>query len=251
MIQTASFDSGGYRYIPAGFRFSAGVAAEPGFELERVRLATPLPLPQGFAAIEAYLNRIGRPLTALAQVELRSPEPLSDEGFLEFNRQYVMTLQRWGLFHEGAPNPVARTNVCPFYGRPSEPVIDSFCHTIASERPAFDTFVLAGAGEARPGAGSYEERVVRWRDTSPEGLREKLRYVVQETERRLRLLGFDWRDAAVTRAYTVLDIGHLVGEQLASRGALSGGLVWHYTRPPAIGMEVELDAYRVRRELLP
>jgi N utilization substance protein B len=47
--------AGGYRYIPSVFQYSSGVAAEDGFELVRARFHRPVPLDQGFAAIEAHL----------------------------------------------------------------------------------------------------------------------------------------------------------------------------------------------------
>jgi hypothetical protein len=129
MSETRVFPPGGYRYIPAVFQFSGGVAAEPGFEIERVRLMRPLALGEGFAAIEAHLAAIGRPATAFAQCELRSPEPMSDAGFAEFNRAYVSTLERWGLYREGM-NPVARTNVCPMYDPPAAPAMYAFSYTV-------------------------------------------------------------------------------------------------------------------------
>ena len=53
MADVIVFKPGGYRYIKAGFQFSSGVAAQPGFIIERARLARPLPLAAGFAALEA------------------------------------------------------------------------------------------------------------------------------------------------------------------------------------------------------
>src|SRR3954471_18495182 len=114
------FEPGGYRYIEAVFQYSSGVAAQPGFEIERARFGVPLPLADGFAAVEAHLRALGRPSTAFAACELRSPAPFTDQGFLEFNRAYVKTLERWGLYKDTA-NPVARTNVCPHFDAPREP----------------------------------------------------------------------------------------------------------------------------------
>ena len=37
MAEVISFAAGGYRYVKGVFQYSAGVAAEPGFEIERVR----------------------------------------------------------------------------------------------------------------------------------------------------------------------------------------------------------------------
>jgi hypothetical protein len=41
MSDVVVFREGGYRYIKAVFQYSSGVAAEPGFEIERARLAAP------------------------------------------------------------------------------------------------------------------------------------------------------------------------------------------------------------------
>src|SRR3954469_3192210 len=120
MADVPVFEAGAYRYIPAFFQYSGGVAAQPGYEIERARFAKPLRLADGFGAVERHLAAIGRPLTAFAACELRSPEPFTDQGFIDFNREYVKTLERWGIYRGGERpvNPVARTNVCPMYGKP-------------------------------------------------------------------------------------------------------------------------------------
>jgi hypothetical protein len=249
MSNPVVFAPGGYRYIPAVFQYSAGVAAEPGFEIERARFMKPLPMEQAFAAIEAHLAAIGRPTTAFAQCELRSPAPFTDQGFIDFNKQYVTTLERWGIYKDGV-NPVARTNVCPMYDVPAEPSLLAFSYTVPAAAAARRTFALSGGGDARGGPEAYRERVVRFGDTSPEGLREKVLFVIDEMERRLEALGFGWEDAVSTQAYTVQNIGHLVGEELARRGATAGGLVWYYVRPPVIGLEYEMDVRGFARELI-
>ena len=86
MAETAPFEPGGYRYVRGPFQYSAGVAAEPGFAIERVRFRSPVPLEAGFAAIEAHLKAIGRPTTAFCACELRSPAPFTEDGFVAFNR---------------------------------------------------------------------------------------------------------------------------------------------------------------------
>ena len=247
------FEPGGYRYIKAVFQYSAGVAAQPGYEIERARFGKPLPLGHAYAAVEAHLKALGRPTTAFCGCELRSPEPFSDKGFYDFNKVYVETLARWGIYREGddALNPVARTNVCPMYAKPAEPVMTAFSYTVpAAHSRSQGSFITSGGGDARGGAGSYAERIVRFGDTSPEGLREKVEFVVAEMERRLKLLGFSWADAVSTQAYTVQNIGHLVGEVVAARGACEGGLAWHYARPPVVGLEYEMDVRGAARELM-
>ena len=183
------FRDGGYRYIEAVFQYSGGVAAERGFEIERVRLARLLPLGEGFAAIEAHLQALGRPLTSLCACELRSPAPFTEAGFTQFNRQYVETLERWGICRDRS-NPVARTNVCPAFAPPDVPSLFAFSYTVPAIAAQRGSFVIAGSAEAQEGGASYRDSIVRLGDTSPAGLREKLRYVINEMERRLAALGF-------------------------------------------------------------
>ena len=249
MSDVIVFREGGYRYIKAVFQYSSGVAAEPGFEIERARLAQPLPLAAGFAAVEAHLAALGRPSTAFAACELRSPAPINDQGFDDFNRAYVQTLARWGIYKDGI-NPVARTNVCPEYDALGRPVLYAFSYTVPAPNAKRGSFIIAGGGEARGGAGSFAARTVRHGETSPEALREKVRFVLDEMARRLAALGFGWKDAASTQAYTVQDIGALVGAEIAARGAAAGGLCWHFARPPVIGLEYEMDVRGAARELI-
>jgi hypothetical protein len=248
MSDVPVFGPGGYRYIKAVFQYSGGVAAEPGFEMERAVFLKPLPLLEGLAAAEAYLKSLGRPTTAFAACELRSPAPFSEQGFVEFNRQYVGTLERWGLYKDGV-NPVARTNVCPEYQKPASPSLHAFSYTVPSKgsRP---TFIVAGGGEAKEGNKTYRETLVALGDTSPAGMQKKVRYVVAEMERRLAALGVSWAEAVSTQAYTVHDIGPLVGPEIAARGAARGGLAWHYCRPPIVDLEFEMDVRGAAREIV-
>lgn len=248
MADIGVFKAGGYRYIKAVFQYSGGVAAEPGFEIERARLREPLPLLEGFAVVEKHLKDLGRPSTAFCACELRSPAPFTEQGFIDFNRDYVKTLERWGVYRDG-DNPVARTNVCPEHHKPPVPSLYAFSYTVPAKGRR-GTFIVAGGGEAREGGPDYRSRIVRLGDTSPEGLREKVAYVIAEMERRLAALGFSWRDAGSTQAYTVHDIGTLVGPELAKRGAINGGLEWHFARPPVVNLEYEMDVRGAARDTL-
>lgn len=249
MAEIGRFKAGGYRYIKAVFQYSGGVAAEPGFEIERARLREPLPLLQGFAVVEKYFKDKGIATTSFCACELRSPAPFTEQGFIDFNRQYVKTLERWGVYRGGDDNPVARTNVCPEYHKPAEPSLYAFSYTVPA-RGARGSFIVAGGGEAREGGPDYRSRTVRLGDTSPDGMREKVTFVIAEMERRLAALGFGWQDAASTQAYTVHDIGALVGPELARRGAMRGGLEWHFARPPVVNLEYEMDVRGAARELV-
>src|ERR1700744_5183379 len=157
-MTTQDFKPGNYRFIPAVFQYSSGAAADPGFEVERVRFDRPKPLAEGFARIADYIKAAGRPLTSFCACELRSPAAFTEDGFRAFNQHYVKTLAEWGLY-DGSTNPVARSNVCPEIDPPGEPSFYAFSFT----RPAAGsapTFVIAGSGEAKEGGATYAERTV-------------------------------------------------------------------------------------------
>ena len=145
----------GVRYVRGRFQYSGGVAAEPGYAIERARFHRPVPLGEGFRRIEAYLGDLGRPTTAFCACELRSPGQFTEEGFVAFNRAYVGTLERWGIFKD-EENPVARSNVCPEVDPPAEPSFHAFSYTVPAptgEAPDVKSFVIAGSGEAPEGPG--------------------------------------------------------------------------------------------------
>ena len=242
------FKEGGYRYIKAGMPFSSGVAAQPGYEIERVRLVDPLPLTDGYPFIENHLRGLGRPGTAFAACEMRSATPFTEQGFFDFNREYTKVLARWGLY-QGEANPVARSNVCPEYGKPEQPVLYAFSYTVPAKQAGRGNFIIAGGAEVRGGVDGYASRTVRYGESSPDAMKEKVKFVVGLMEQRMAALGFAWKDAACTQAYAVHDIGSLVGPEIAARGAAAGGLTWHYARPPVVGLAFEMDVRAVAREL--
>ena len=249
MAEVIIFGPGGYRYIKGPFQYSAGVAAEPGFEIERVLYVKPPRLADGFAAAEAHLAAVGRPLTAFCACELRSPEPFTEDGFIAFNREYVKTLERWGVYQEGA-NPVARTNVCPELNAPDAPSLHAFSYTVPAQGSPHASFVVAGGGEAPELKPNYRDHIVRRGERSPDAMREKVRYVMGVMEGRLAALGVGWGHAGATQAYTVYDIGPFVLDEIARRGAAATGLTWHLCRPPVVDLDYEMDVRRVAREIV-
>jgi hypothetical protein len=249
---TRDFPSGNYRFIPAVFQYSSGAAADPGFEIERVRFDSWRPLSEGFAYAANYIQAAGRPLTSFCACELRSPAAFTEDGFRTFNEHYVKTLAEWGLF-DGVTNPVARSNVCPELDPPAEPSFYAFSFTRPSHGAATGatpTFVIAGGAEARGGAGLYPERIVRYRDLSPDGLKEKVRFTVAEIASRLGAFGLAWKDTTAVQAYSVHDFHPAMVEELVRRGATRSGLTWHFARPPVIDLEFEMDCRRVMREMV-
>src|SRR5260221_9135280 len=243
---TRDFAAGNYAFLPAVFQYSSGAAADSGFEIERVRFGALLPLAEGFARAAEYIRAVGRPLTSFCACELRSPAAFTEDGFRKFNEHYVKTLAEWGIF-DGTTNPVARTNVGRETVPPAEPSFYAFSFTRPSQS-ATPSFVIAGGAEARGGAGSYPERIVRYRDLSPEGLKEKVRFTVGAMEERLRSFGFGWKDTTGVQVYSVHDFHPVVADELVRRGAMRSGLTWHFARPPVIDLEYEMDCRRVMRE---
>jgi hypothetical protein len=242
------FPDGNYRFIPAVFQYSSGVQAAPDFEIERVRFDHPVPLADGFKLASDHIRDAGRPLTAFCACELRSPAVLTEAGFRAFNLDYVQTLAEWGLF-DGTINPVARSNVCPEINPPAVPSFYAFSFT----RPRPDappSFVIAGGAESRGVATSDPERIVRYRDLSPSGFRDKVRFTVGEMENRLGQFGFGWGDTTAVQAYTVHDVHPAVMASLVHHGVARSGLTWHFARPPVLDLEFEMDCRRIAREVV-
>jgi hypothetical protein len=213
MSATIDFTPGGYRYLPSVFQYSAGVAAQPGYEVRRVRFRSPAPLTEGFDFIERFINTAGRPIVALCACELRSPAPFTDDGFLAFNETYVGRLRQWGLVN-GDANPIARSNVCPEINPPAEPSFYAFSFTIESSQTR-PTFVIAGSGEVAEGLpGSYADRAVRKGQTTTDAIREKARFVLAEMERRLALLDSGWAHTTLAQIYTVHDIYPFLADEI-------------------------------------
>jgi hypothetical protein len=207
--------TGDYRYMPGISAFPCGTVARAGHEIVHVTLAAPVPWREGFARIERHLREVKRARTALCGIELRSPAPFTFDGFAGFNEGYRKLLADWDIL-VGEDNPIPRTNVAPVAAAPSEPSLYAFSYTQPGATPE-PTFIVAGAGELRDRAQG-PEGIVRHRDTSPDGMREKAR---------------------------VLD------EILRSAGpAAIHGVHWYPSRPPIQGLDYEMDMRGVARELV-
>jgi len=239
MADIIDWQPGGYRFIKGVFQYSAGVAALPGYRIERARFANPVPLAQGFAAIADFLRAQCRPLTAFCACELRSPAQFSDQGFYDFNKAYAAVLDQWGLLASGE-NPIARSNVCPEIDPPATPSFHAFSYAVpAADAPP--SFIIAGSGESQEGNATYAERTVAHRDLSPAGLRAKAKHVHDIMEQRMAALGFAWPNTTDVQAYTVHDIFPFLADDIVQRGAARHGITWHFNRPPIIDLEYEVD----------
>ena len=232
---------GGFAFLEGVYPYSQGAVALDGYAIERVRFARPLPLAEGFRAIAAHLEGLGRPKTALCACELRSPRPFSFAGFAEFNRGYVAVLEQWGLFRDGR-NAVARSNVAPEIDPPAEPSFSAFSYTVAATREARD-FVVAGSGEW-PEGGRFPEDIIARGDVSDEGMRKKAAWVLDMMQARLTGLGgFGFRQASAVQVYTVQ---RFPMDLVAQRAGAA--VTWHYCRPPIEGLEFEMDARSISVE---
>ncbi|UFS76711.1 hypothetical protein LPB73_04770 [Tardiphaga sp. 37S4] len=246
MIETVEAPNSGYRYMPGVSQYSCGVGALPGFALERVRFSKVVPLKEGFAKVAEIIKAAGRPLTAFAACELRSPAPFTEQGFIDFNEIYIKTLEDWGIMKDRV-NPIARSNVCPKIDPPSEPGFHAFSFTtVAPNAPA--SFVIAGSGEAAEGKGDYRDNTVRLGDISPSGMLEKAKYVLDEMERRMSAFSGTWDQTTGAQLYTVRDVYALLESELGRRGVFRNGLTWHFNRPPVVDLEYEMDCRRVHVE---
>jgi hypothetical protein len=237
-VEVIDVPEGGFSYVPGGLAYSQGVVALPGCSLEHVSFRHPTDVEEGFRRIGHYLHSIGRPLAALCAVELRSPEPLSFDGFKNFNRRYAEVLGEWGLVKDGR-NAVARSNVAPVVNAPLSTSFHGFTVTTAKEAPG-RTFVVSGSSEW-PEGGAFPGDIVRYTETSPEALQEKARYVLAAMERRMSLLGVSWEEATFIQSYSEHDVFGFLAKELVPRLSPSVGVAWHYSRPPVVGWEYEMD----------
>lgn len=244
--ETVRFAAGNYRYLPGVFQYSAGVVAEPGHRIVRARFDRPVPLAEAYPVVEFLLAGNDRPPTALCACELRSPAPFTEAGFRAFNEAYALQLEAWGLLATGA-NPVARSNVCPAIDPPAEPGFHAF---VACAPGDGGGFVVSGSGETPEGLGNYSDNVIARGDVSEAGMRAKAHWVLGEMERRMAELGATWADATAVQAYTVHEMLPAMRDLVVPRGAAAHGLVWHFARPPVVGLEFEMDVRGVSKEVL-
>ena len=93
--------------------------------------------------------------------------------------------------------------------------------------------------------------IVRRGDTSPDGMREKARFVMNVMQERMRALGADWRRATAIDVYTAQPIHDYLDDILRPAGpAAIHGVRWFPSRPPIQGLEFEVDLRGVARELV-
>jgi hypothetical protein len=243
------YPKGNYSFLRGIAPYSAGVRADSGYEIVHVALQRPVPLSAGFTTVKEHLAANGRPVNALCAMELRSPKPFTFQGFIDFNAGYIQVLKDWSIIVDGV-NPIARTNVAPETVAPQTPSLYGFSYTVHSNANR-NTFVVAGAGELPEGSLKPED-VVRRGDTSAEALREKVRFVMALMSGRLRGLDVTWPAVTAVNMYTVHSVcGVMADEIIRPMGAAAlHGVTWHYSRPPIVSIEYEMDVRGTGRELV-
>jgi hypothetical protein len=239
---------GGYEFIPGLPFASNGVVASPGMSIQRGIFAEPILLPDGYDAVRAYLEGLGRPLQALCGLDLQLPATRTLQDFVVFNGEYLAQLDAWELPRAGS-SPVARTNVAPVSGAPSRPAVRSFSYTVDSPS-AVKTFVVSGVAEL-PDDATGPQDVVRSGETSADALLEKLRFVVAAVAARVEALGAQWDNMVAVHLYAAHDLAFsLVREVLSERGIVPvHGVTWHDAAPPVDVLELEVDVRRYEREI--
>jgi hypothetical protein len=182
-------------------------------------------------------------------MELRSPRPFTFQGFTDFNAGYIQVLKEWAIIADGV-NPIARTNVAPAAGEPQVPSLYGFSYTVHSNANR-KTFVVAGAGELPEGSLEAKD-VIRRGETSADALRDKVRFVIGLMSGRLQGLNAGWEDVTATEVYTVHPICSLLADEIVRpmRAAAMHGITWHYSRPPIVSIEYEMDLRGTNRDLV-
>ena len=260
------FNEGNYEFLPGSATFSSGARAMPGYAMVRASFFRVLPLAAAFAAMQQHLAGLGRPMTAVAGIELRSPKPFSFANFAGFNKGYIDLLQQYGLQSADGAGVAARSNLAPepLNIAPAEPGILAFCYTVpVGIAPARPQFVAAGSGELRPAPKSTinqtansgtapRDLIVRVGETSPDAMREKAIYCMNAVADELKGLGVSWDDCTGVNLYTVHSMdSYLVEDILKPIGATAiQGVHWYYTRPPIEEIEFEVDARGVSQEII-
>jgi hypothetical protein len=243
------YPKGNYSFLRGIAPYSAGVRADAGYEIIHVRLQQPMALAPAFPMVKEYLAANNRTVHALCGMELRSPQPFTFQGFLDFNSTYIQVLKDWSIVVDGV-NPVARTNIAPAIGAPQVPSLYAFSYTVPASN-ASKSFVIAGAGELPEGSLDPHD-VVRRGDTSTDGLREKVRFVMGLMSGRLKGLGVTWDAATDVSMYTVHSVCTMLADEIIRPMGASAihGVTWHYSKPPIISIEYEMDLRGVGREIV-
>ena len=243
---------GNYRFLTGIAPYSCGVVAMEGFEIVRVRLRQPISIDeQPLERISRFLEKEGCHMKALCAMELRIPEPLTFEGFKQFNEHYQGSLRDWGLILDDM-NPIARTNIAPAEFSIQGPCVYAFSFT-TPVRDGFQgpSFVVAGAGDLSDQTDLSVSAIVRPNEKSTEALKEKVEVVMTVMQERLFGLEAGWEHVSSMSIYTVIPLHTVILDAVLkpSGPAALMGTNWYYSTPPIQGLDYEMDMRGIRKEL--
>lgn len=231
--------NGSFRFLPALTAYSAGFAASDGYEITALRLLDSPTLSIGLERIDQEINRLGLPASALAGLQLRSPDVFSIEEFGKFNDEYRHLLIDRGLIIDGI-NPISRTNVIPIHQKPTAPLIAVAFIVHPSQGQGGCDYVIAGATEINGELGSKD--IIARGDLSQKGLSSKVECVLDIMLERLHALDVVDERPTTVNVYTVHEIFGLTEKiELKLRTISRNGYTVWLTRPPARELEFEMD----------
>jgi hypothetical protein len=245
ILELLDNQEGAYRILPGGPAYCTGIIPYDGLEVVRVVLEPWLPLEQGYDFIEAYLNRVGRPMQAFCGIEMRQPAQLTFGRWSSFNGPYLERLSKWGLIY-GDKSGVCRSNIALAVHPPATASICAFSYT----RPTTSkntSFCLSGTADIDP-----RGKIIAEGDTSPAAMQKRARYTFDVIGTSLANLGLSWKNARQIAIFHVADIPDLWGPKLlgVAGDAIRHGVLVYRARPPIAGGEVELEARGAGHELI-
>eukprot|EP01037_Dinobryon_pediforme_P010942 gene10942-11025_t len=196
---------------------------------------------EGMAQAAAYLCSRGRPMSALAACELRSPATMSRSAFPAFNAIYAGLLRDNGFGAEDA-HPIARSNMAPQFDPPAEATLFAFTFAMPCEGQGGRDFLISGKPE------NTETGIIAPGDVSDAGMHAKAAYVITQLQAWTQALGGDWRDVNGAQAYTIRSLDGVVAT-LRQGGLADAGLTLFPAYPPIDWCEFEIDVRAVSIEL--
>jgi hypothetical protein len=236
--------AGGYKILPGGPVFCAGIVPNDGFEVVRVQLRPWIPLERAYAFIERHLKRLGRPVQAFCGIELRVPAPLTFSQWSTFNVPYLKQLREWGLIF-GEQSGVCRSNIALALKAPDATSVCAFSYTVPTSEKV-PTFFLSGQADI-----DSSGRIIAEGDTGAAAMQKRARFTIDTVGATLQKLKVRWEDTTQIAVFHAADIPNLWGPTLlGSLGdAIRSGVLVYHARPPLAGAEVELEARAVRQEM--
>ena len=240
---TRDFAAGNYRFIPAVFQYSSGAAASSGFEIERVRFDSLVPLAEGFAAVAKYIAGRGTAADLVLRLRVALAGGVHRGWLSRFNQHYVKTLAEWGLFD--GTDQSRRAQQCLPGDRPAQRavVLRVLVHP-AEQRHVADLRHCRRRGSARRHRQlSRADRALP--RSQPGRVEGEGRFTVRRNGAPARRVRFRLErhhgGAGLHRARFSSGCRRRTG----APGATRSGLTWHFARPPVVDLEFEMDCRRV------